>query len=1468
VVVNQVASYSPHPLMPAHERVIITDTPLAGETIVEWMQRTGLAERIGRQPIRVTINGWRVGREVWKTCRPKPGTTIHIQAEVRSGGGGGGGKVLRTVAFIILAYLSYGTSTYLQAAGYSVGAATAASAAVMVAGSLAINALFPLPKPQLPSGQSDQSPNYALSGGSNRARPYEPMPIIMGTRRVYPDLGARPYTEFRDGEQYLFQVFDFGYNSGISLSDLKIGENAIENFTGVLIEESGSNGKLSTFPGNVDTIAGGNLDAGSPGPYITRTSSPDSTALAVEIDGVLFRTTDTGDMVPYAVGVDIQYRPVGGTTWTQVHIVDDSAPSLAPQGSFSIFGIQIPFGTAAVSKLRYDEAAANGVPGDITIVNSNRKPLRRTYRWEVPQGQYEVKVARTTPDEGDNNLVAEIVFTQLRCYQPDTADYTGRKRIAITIRASGQLNGTIETFNCMARAKTTVYGGGYALQLNDSNSYLEVPSTASLKYTGGDFTFELWFSIPSPETNGAWLFSKPWNGAGEYNYNINYNAARQLQVNLYGATSYAVSTVSAVTPDVTHHLALVLKSDKSVLVYVDGVVVSSTTHNISSWVPPTGDGNQPLAIGTLYPYGDGAWSQPGFTMAGKIEGACCYTRALTAAEVKDHYNGRFVDETSLLARWNLDEGTGSSAADASGNGNTGILRHSPIWVAGGADVPRASVQTSNPAWWLLESARGRYVQGRRVMGAGLPESRIDLAAIRSFSTWCDAQNLTFNYVFDQPITASDMLDAIALRGRATKSWGSGKLGVVWDAPDLPMVGVFSMSNTVAGSFEIEYMTEQLAEEVVVSFDNPELGYQRDTVRVLAPGITSPSLSRTIDSVGCTSKTEAAQDGNLYLANNIYRARRYRWQMDFEGMPLSKGEVGTLAQDLASFDFSGRLAEGSTSSVLQLDRAIILPASGAFVTIWSPDGTAVTKQVAPGNGTQVTALTLVSALAFNPGADANHPPYDYKFVFGTTSVPGRKVKLESVRPVSESIVELTAVDETPSYYLAASSSYLYTAPDQGAAPVISGLTLTEEGVRAGNGYVVKVTATFNITGDYEACDIRVSTNGGQWITVANNSRLSSAEFVVQDFSTVVVEVVAHGHPGARTAEARSTITKVINFAGQTPPASVTEFALDGNTFRWNPVADVDVTGYVIRFHYGENRTWTDAARLHDGVLPYSPKTFDSIPIGVCTFFITALDAAGLESVTPSIIVKDLGDLETDNVVVRTDLRALAWPGSVTGGSNVGGDLVATATTEFYTADDGPFYGDDAADFYEADVFTEMVYQSDIQSFPITWVGMPLSIDHTLEGQAVTLEYRTTNDNPFYDADAADFYGADADAFYGAETEFRPWIGALAVELRDYQLRVTTSNAQVQGAIRALAFVVDVPDVTEDLFDVVVPAGGLRLPIRKSYNVIKNVQLTLQGGSTGVSTRIIDRDNVSGPLVEVINATPVPVDGRVNAHIRGY
>jgi hypothetical protein len=63
---------------------------------------------------------------------------------------------------------------------------------------------------------------------------------------------------------------------------------------------------------------------------------------------------------------------------------------------------------------------------------------------------------------------------------------------------------------------------------------------------------------------------------------------------------------------------------------------------------------------------------------GRIDDVRAYNRALSAAEVSAIYNYA----PPAVAHWKFDEGSGTTAADSSGNGNNGTLTNSPTWTSG------------------------------------------------------------------------------------------------------------------------------------------------------------------------------------------------------------------------------------------------------------------------------------------------------------------------------------------------------------------------------------------------------------------------------------------------------------------------------------------------------------------------------------------------------------------------------------------------------------------------------------------------------------------------------------------------------------------------------------------------------------------------------------------------------------------
>lgn len=424
--------YSPHPLLAHAERALYSAPFLPGESIVAYMIRVGL--NLTNRPVVLHLNDRPVTRGEWATTFPRGGDLITVRVVAQGGGGDDQNKTLRTVltiAVLIVSIYTGGATTPLYGALVSVG------------GTLAVNALLPYKPPQLPlaGGVTQESPTYSLSGGSNQSRPFAPMPVVSGEHRVFPDNGATPYTTFVGEDQYLYQIFNFGL-ADITLSDYRIGATPLTSYSDYQIEESGADGKLTLFPTNVDTQAGGDLTQAAG--YVTKTSSTGATELGVEIAGYLFYAGDNG-LTGRSVDISIEYRAVGSGVW--LPFVDGSAT--------------------------------------VSLNNSTRKPLRLGYRMSVASGQYEVRCSRVTPDETDQKATSDISWTQLLTFQPDnTTDYTGQKRVALKIKASGQLNGTVSQFSALAIAAYDVWNGSSWVNQASSNPAWQILWWARGKYNG------------------------------------------------------------------------------------------------------------------------------------------------------------------------------------------------------------------------------------------------------------------------------------------------------------------------------------------------------------------------------------------------------------------------------------------------------------------------------------------------------------------------------------------------------------------------------------------------------------------------------------------------------------------------------------------------------------------------------------------------------------------------------------------------------------------------------------------------------------------------------------------------------------------------------------------------------------------------------------------------------------------------
>ena len=772
----------------------------------------------------------------------------------------------------------------------------------------------------------------------------------------------------------------------------------------------------------------------------------------------------------------------------------------------------------------------------------------------------------------------------------------------------------------------------------------------------------------------------------------------------------------------------------------------------------------------------------------------------------------------------------------------------------------ASMPTDNPAWLFRWYARGVRSEGRLVAGLGLSSRRIDEEALKAWGAWCAAQGLGCNLVLDRAITHGEVLALIAQCGRASVSWQSGMLGVVWEEAGRPATALITPGNIVAGSFAVEYANGRGADEIAVRYIDPALDWQYNTLRRLAPGVTTPPASTaTITLHGVTSSMQAAAECNLQAARQLYHRRRFSWEMAAEGLSLARGDVVHLTHSLIDGGRAGRLAGGGTDSVL-LDRPVNVDGGGEMLFRLA-DGAVHRSAVSapPGVAGETARVALATPLPQAPDADGASPR-DSLWRLYDAALPPVRARIVAVEPATDRRVRFTAIDELALYYDAATLDLSAPLPPlRSRAPRILDITLAETLVRVGAGFAVEIEAALTVAGDWRGGVIRAGIDGAAPATVARMiDGETTARWLAPPAGTLTVTVT----PGTEAAPSGAPFTVTYEIVGPlAPPLPPSNFLIDvlgdgTRRLRWTPPLDVDLAGVLIRFGAQARPPldWEQLEPLHRGHLTASPLETIEPPAGVWVFSARAIDTGGRLSEEEVRIVAELGPQRQGDAIVWVCPSATGWPG-----------------TRFETierSDDGRDALENVGDYTWDDLTTWDAWES--------WT--------TGDGTQATTEilFRSTVEDlgAVFDAElrwTADVVG-EAEFEYRA-TEARediasaawtPYVPATTVHGRFLQMRwrITGDGTQVIG-LDHLCWSIHAPGAIRKLLDrntadwPGTAADGREVP--NDLRLVTDLDVTLQSVGAGWSWTLLNKNDPT--LIRIYDGDGNPADAVVDVIVRG-
>jgi len=201
--------------------------------------------------------------------------------------------------------------------------------------------------------------------------------------------------------------------------------------------------------------------------------------------------------------------------------------------------------------------------------------------------------------------------------------------------------------------KWTAGKSGSALQFDGVDDYVDCGNDESLTGINGQVTLEAWIYLDALTTH----YKIVYHTNDEYGMAVLSNGSTEVRIRDSDVNYDANVPAGTITAGQWYHLVGTYDGEY-VRSYVNGDLVENGANN-----PKAHTGDIDTSIASVY------ISHPtSYPFNGIIDEVRIYNRALSAEEVKYHYN-----RGGPVASWNFDEGSGTVIHDSSGNGFDGTL---------------------------------------------------------------------------------------------------------------------------------------------------------------------------------------------------------------------------------------------------------------------------------------------------------------------------------------------------------------------------------------------------------------------------------------------------------------------------------------------------------------------------------------------------------------------------------------------------------------------------------------------------------------------------------------------------------------------------------------------------------------------------------------------------------------------------
>lgn len=303
------------------------------------------------------------------------------------------------------------------------------------------------------------------------------------------------------------------------------------------------------------------------------------------------------------------------------------------------------------------------------------------------------------------------------------------------------------------------------------------------------------------------------------------------------------------------------------------------------------------------------------------------------------------------------------------------------------------------------------------------------------------------------------------------------------------------------------------------------------------------------------------------------------------------------------------------------------------------------------------------------------------------------------------------------------------------------------------------------------------------------------------------------------------------------------------FTWDyPSPPLDHSGFQIRAKLGTGQVWASMTPLHTDLIVSSPYETNQLAAGTYTFAIAAVDRTGNVS-APVYIETTLGDPRLAGVILAEHPKQSNWPGTKT-------DCWRDPNNNILIARDTKTWADPFPTWATWTTWARTPASTIIYEHPPLDIGVVAPFSPLITVTAVgtkNIQIATSNDNITYTAWAAP--GLVASRYIKVKITIT---GTGLLTINDLAILLSAAVKDETVEDRNTASLTGVYRIG---------VGDIRIPITKTYAIIRHVSVTLQNVGAGWSWELIDKSTSPGPRIKIYNASNVLADAMCDFYVRG-